>query len=170
MYFKVIGAVLIFAGCGSFGYKVARAHMRELNTLRQLASLLDYMGCELQYRATPLPDLCRQAAGEAEGSLQKVFLTLSHALEDRLSPNVADCMDNALQNAGDLPSKSKDALAQLGSSFGRFDIDGQLKGLEAVRQSCRTMIDELERDKDTRLRGYQTLGLCAGAALAILFI
>ena len=58
----------------------------------------------------------------------------------------------------------------LGKSIGRFDMDGQIKGLEAVRQDCRRRLDELSKDRDTRLRSYQTLGLCAGAALAILFI
>lgn len=170
MYIKLIGATLIVIGCGSFGYKVSRTHIRELSALQQLISILDYMGCELQYRATPLPDLCRQAAREAKGVLQKVFLTLSHALEDRLSPNVAACMDIALSSVENLPEQTKGVLEQLGSSLGRFDIDGQLKGLEGVRFTCRRIVEELEQNKDARLRGYQTLGLCAGAALVILFI
>jgi len=28
----------------------------------------------------------------------------------------------------------------------------------------------MSKDRDVRLRSYQTLGLCAGAALAILFV
>jgi len=170
MYIKVIGAALIIIGCGGFGYKVARAHMRELRTLQQLTALLDYMGCELQYRATPLPDLCRQAAGETKGILQSVFLSLSHTLEDQLLPNASECMELALNSIENIPEKTQSALEQLGSTLGRFDIDGQLKGLEAVRHSCRKTLEELEKNRDARLRGYQTLGLCAGAALVILFI
>ena len=58
----------------------------------------------------------------------------------------------------------------MGSSLGRFDLEGQLQGLESVRIYCREQLDELSKDRDVRLRSYQTLGLCAGAALAILFV
>ena len=58
----------------------------------------------------------------------------------------------------------------MGSSLGRFDLDGQLLGLEAVRVYCQEQLSEMSKDRDVRLRSYQTLGLCAGAALAILFV
>jgi len=49
-------------------------------------------------------------------------------------------------------------------------MEGQLKGLESVRQECRRQVETLSYNRDARLRSYQTLGLCAGAALAILFV
>ncbi|MBQ6840196.1 MAG: stage III sporulation protein AB [Oscillospiraceae bacterium] len=162
--------MLVLLGCGGFGFKIAAFHMKEINTLRKLTGILDYMECELQYRATPLPLLCRQAAGEVSGVLSCVFLALAQTFEDHLSPNVSTCMDSVLKKYSQLPELSRTALEQLGQSLGRFDIEGQLKGLEAVRQTCRRMLEELERNKDVRLRGYQTLGLCAGAALAIIFL
>ena len=58
----------------------------------------------------------------------------------------------------------------LGRTLGRFDLDGQLIGLENARRDCRRAVDALSENRDNRLRCYQTLGLCAGAALAILFI
>ena len=47
---------------------------------------------------------------------------------------------------------------------------GQILGLEAVRSHCRSELDALSANQDERLRSYQTLGLCTGAALAILFV
>ena len=61
-------------------------------------------------------------------------------------------------------------LSELGESLGRFDLPGQLKGLEAVRRKCLMELEALGRNRTERLRCYQTLGLCAGAALVILFI
>jgi len=46
----------------------------------------------------------------------------------------------------------------------------QLLGIERIRVSAEEYRGELSRDKTKRIRGYQTLGLCAGAALVILFI
>lgn len=79
-------------------------------------------------------------------------------------------MISALRSGEALPERTKKAFETLGATLGRFDVDGQIRGLEAVRELCRRELDELSRDRDTKLRSYQTLGLCAGAALAILFV
>lgn len=170
MQIRLIGAVLIVVGCSAFGFILAAAHRREMKTLRQLIGILDYMECELQYRLTPLPELTRQAAMETSGVLRNVFGRLSNELEDQISPNVANCMHSAMEQEGDIPVVTAQCLCSLGQTLGRFDLQGQLNGLESVRQMCRRKLDTLERNKQTRLRSYQTLGICAGAALAILLI
>lgn len=170
MSLKLIGAILIISGCGGFGFKLSASHVKQEKTLRKLIGILDYMECELQYRLTPLPDLCRQAALESEGIMRSIFLSLTHELEDQISPDVDRCMTAALSKIKNIPPITMDALVLLGRSLGRFDLEGQLKGLDAVRQECRRNLDELNNNRDVRLRSYQTLGLCAGAAIAILFI
>lgn len=170
MSFKLIGSILIIAACGGCGFKIAAAHIKEERTLRQLIAALDYMECELQFRLTPLPTLCHQAAAQSSGALQRVFLTLAKELEDQISPDVERCMTAALLQSKDIPRITYEALDTLGKSLGRFDLDGQLKGLEAVRQDCRRNLEELCQNRNVRLRSYQTLGLCAGAAMAILLI
>lgn len=170
MVYKWIGAMMITLGCGGFGLSLAMTHRREEVSLRQLIAALDYMECELQFRLTPLPDLCRQAGHESGGKLRDVLLALSQELERQISPDVCSCMSAALASVPDLPLHTKENLQTLGSSLGRFDLSGQLTGLEAVRTSCRNTLEELGNNRDARLRSYQTLGLCGGAALAILFI
>lgn len=170
MNIKLFGAILVIVGCGGFGWKIAALHMREEKTLRELIGILDYMECELQYRLTPLPDLCRQAARESRGVLQSAFLSMTQELEDQISPNVEHCVSAVLAKTKNIPRLTEEALEMLGRSLGRFDLEGQIKGLDAVRQECRRNLDSLTTNKDVRLRSYQTLGLCAGAALAILFV
>lgn len=170
MNIKLIGAVLIIAGCGGVGFSMASAHRREENALRQLVATLDYMGCELQYHLLPLPELCRRVAGESAGPVRQVIENLACELENQIAPDAAACMTAALAKTPKLPHRLKKNLAELGVSLGRFDLPGQLKGLEAARLSCRQDLEELSRDRDVRLRSYQTLGLCAGCALAILFL
>lgn len=170
MNIKVLGAILVIVGCGWVGFRMASNHVREETALRKLISVLDYMECELQYRYTSLPELCRQAAGQLKGPLQKAFLRLTQELEDQISPDVDRCMQMTLVTCQELPQYTRQMLASLGRSLGRFDMEGQLKGLETVRQECRRILDTLMKDKDVRIRSYQTLGLCAGAAMAILFL
>lgn len=170
MILKIIGAILVIAGCGGFGFKLAACHLREEKTLRQFISSLDFMECELQYHLTPLPALCRQTAAESSGVIRQVFLLLAIELEDQISPDVDRCMTAVLSKMADIPRLTKTAMVNLGRSLGRFDMEGQIKGLDAIRQECRRNLDGLNQNKDVRLRSYQTLGLCAGAAIVILFI
>ena len=160
----------MIVACGGTGFSLAAGHKKTEDMLRQLISALNYMECELQYRLTPLPELCRQAAGETKGALRQVFMRLAMELEQQVSPDAASCMGAALAQVQELPRSIRGILKELGRSLGHFDLPGQMKGLESVRAACRRELDGLEKNRDVRLRSYQTLGLCAGAALAILFI
>lgn len=138
--------------------------------MRQMIAALDYMGWELQYRLTPLPELCRKAANENSGAVKDILMTLCAELESQIAPDASACMKAALKKHPKIPLRLKKAMEQLGLSLGRFDLPGQLNGLDSVRHQCRRELEELSRDRSVRLRSYQTLGLCAGSALAILFL
>lgn len=168
MLLKVLGAVLIVAGCGGVGFRIAANHRREECSLRQLICALDFMECELQYRLTPLPQLCRLTAKEFVQL--PIFEALALELESQISADMERCMASALRRVKNVPHETEQALLQLGKSLGRFDLQGQLRGFEAVRQECRRNLEYLGNNRENRLRSYKTLGLCAGAALAILFI
>ena len=64
----------------------------------------------------------------------------------------------------------KELLMSLGQSLGRFDLEGQLKGLAFVQEQCRNTLICLKSEQATRNRSFRVLGLCAGIALAILLI
>ncbi len=167
---KWIGAILVVLGCGSVGFSMSLAHRRQERELRQLIGALDFMQCELQYRLTPLPDLCRLTAGQCKGPLRELFLSLARELEDQISPDVFHCMNGALVRVPEVSAQTGEALRSLGRTLGRFDLDGQVLGLENARHNCRNALEKLSENREMRLRSYQTLSLCAGAALAILFL
>lgn len=170
MSMKFIGAIIIVSACGSVGFSMAMAHRQEEKALQQLLNGLEIMSCELQQRLQPLPQLCAIAARECTGNLRLVFKTLAEELERQIAPDAAICMEVALKAVPKLPSLTRSVLEQLGHSLGRFDMEGQLKGLETAMLYCRNGLDRLSLNRESRLRGYQTLGLCAGAALAILLL
>lgn len=170
MSYKWFGAVLILLGCGGFGFSMAAAHRREEGELRQLIRVLNFMECELQYRLTPLPELCRQAGNDVKGTVREVFLNMARELDWQASPDAVSCMRAALRRSHELPRQTREILLQLGQTLGRFDLPGQLQGLEEARAACRMQLEELGKNRESRLRSYQTLGLCVGAALVILFL
>lgn len=170
MILKVIGAILIVVSCGSVGFKMAFNYREEEKNLREFIRILDYMECELQYRSTTFPELCRQVECTFKERLGEVFGVLALELEGNTSPSVEICLQAALKKCSDIPPLTLRNLTTFGGSVCRFDLDGQIKGLDAVRVECSKDLEVMEQNRDSRLRSYQTLGLCAGAALAILFV
>ena len=167
---RLIGVLCILIGSGAVGFRLASSHRREIRYLRMLSTVLVHMISELNYRVTPLPRLCRIAAREATGCLQKVFNALSEELEGQISPDAKRCMQAAVQSVRDLPACTRSTLLYMGDNFGRFDLEGQISGLKSVCKFCDEQLQALENNKDARLRSYQTLGLCSGAALAIVLL
>lgn len=170
MGYKWIGAILIIAGCGGYGFLIAAGKRREERLLYQLENILQFMENELNYRLTPLPELCRKSAGEANGTLCTVFLNLFRELSWQKLPDAGSCMYAAIQRSGDIPAKVRRLLVQLGHTLGRFDLDGQIQGIQSVRKRCEEALTSLRSNREERLRSYQTLGICAGSALAIILI
>lgn len=170
MNLKLIGAILCICACGCCGFLTAAHHARNIRLLENLLFAVDYMICELQYRATPLPLLCRQAGGQCSGRIRQILFAFADELDAQLSPNAGICMSSALDRTGETDSKISIAFQELGKQLGRFDLAGQIQGLENCREHCAEDLLQMKSNKDSRIRSYQTLGLCAGAAVAILLV
>lgn len=167
---KLLGAVCVVTACGWFGFSLSFSHRREEKALTSLIAALDYFQCELQYRMTPLPQLCRQVCANKQDCIAKVFSRTSQLLESLTAEDVSQCVNQARKEITELPPKTSQILGEFGVTLGNFDLDGQILGIEAVRTNCRQVLEQLRNHREERLRSYQTLGLCAGAALAILFV
>ena len=168
MYLRLTGAILILIGCGGYGIMMAMHHRKEVAALHQLIAVLEAMICELEYRMTPLPELCRLCAQQSKGSLCSFFQSLARAMDEQVSPDVGICVLAALKATPSMPSAAAAQLQAMGQTLGRFDLVGQISSIEACKQSCKGQLEVLEHQQPQRLRSYQTLGFCAGAALAIL--
>ncbi len=169
MIYKIFGSILIIAGCGSIGFQMAFFCKKEEYLLREMVGILDYMICQLQYRLTPLPELCRKSAENTSVSLLKnVLSALADELDKQISPNVVNCMFTSLEKVPDMPKSLLTLMESLGHTLGRFDIDGQVKDLEGIKAECLHKLDAISANQANRIKTYRVLGLCAGTALTIL--
>lgn len=170
MGYKLVGGTLIIVSCAGFGFSIASAFRREIRILRQIVDMTLYMENELSYRMTPLPELCRKVGKRTGGVVRDVLTLLAEEMERQSFPDAPSCMHHILSVHTTLPRSAERIFARFGTSLGEYDLSGQLKGLEAIRDSCLSTLLKLEQNRENRLRSYQTLGLCAGVAIVILFI
>ena len=169
MTYRLFGVFLVVLGCGTWGCILASKYRQECKTLEQLLHLLQIMESELQYHMTPLPDLCLIAADSVNGIMHDIFTALSQELNQQISPNVSLCMRRVLSTRS-APIYTNILLEKLGKTLGRFDYNGQLKGIEAVHHEAQCKLATLMNNQDARIRSYRTFGLCAGLAIVILLI
>jgi stage III sporulation protein AB len=170
MTLKTLGAIFVFLGCGSAGFFLVASYKKEEAALRQLLLALDFMECELQYKLLPLPQLCRSTSEHSCGGVRKAMVALVRELEAQVAPDAQSCMDTVLLQLPELPRLLQKNLRQLGHSLGRFDIEGQLQGIDTVRHMAQQDLAALCHNQEARFRCYQALGLCAGSALVVLFL
>ncbi len=170
MTYKWIGAAFVIIGCSGFGFNMASAHRRNEKYLRQMIQILEDMKCLLQYKLMPLPELCRSSAGRIRGPMRTILLLFAEELERQVAPDAPSCMAVALENNQNMSSDIRYLFSLLGRSLGVYDLPGQLQGLDSVRKDCEIMLKNMECNRELRIRNYQTLGICAGVALAILFL
>lgn len=166
---RLMGAGCILAGSGAFGFAMAAASRSEERQLRQLLGALEYLSCELSYRLTPLPNLCRGAAEGRGGAVADFCLNLAKELEKQTEPDVQCCVKSVLADM-ELPALLRSILFELGQTLGRFDLPGQLRGLELSIRQTEQALRTIRDGAPERRRSWQTLGLCVGAALAILLV
>lgn len=169
MSIRILGALVVISGCGWFGFAMAGSHRARERLFRQMIRAAEYMACELEYRQTPLPQLCSNTSRVLDGELSDIFLHLAERLEERCYADVEACMDAVLEEK-ELSPAAKVLMMDLGRTLGQFDLNGQLRSLSTFRAGCEDALKELSRNRDNRLRSYQTLGLCTGAALAVLLL
>jgi len=170
MSLKILGFICVIVGCGSCGFSLAAQHLQRINFLRDMISAVEYMISEIRYHCTPLPQLCSQAANMHNGRVFDVLVCLSEELSKQNEENAQSCMRCVLEKMKELDPWYQNLLWEFGRNLGKFDLAGQMNGLESTHRKLLVELENLMENKDNRMRSYQTLGLCAGAAVAILFV
>jgi len=170
MTIRILGATLILVGCGYYGFFLAAAYRKETSCLASFIEMLDYFACELQYRSPPLAELFSGFAHTRKNHISDFCGFVSDEIERQICPNAKECIRAALQKRGNMPKETAAMLMKFGATLGMFNADGQLIEIRNTRNEAQHKLDQLLSNQDTKTKNYKTLGLCAGAAIAILFI
>jgi stage III sporulation protein AB len=154
---RLVGSVLVVAGCAFFGFQIVRRLDRRVRRLAELCAALRYARTEIGSRHAPLPELLL--------SLEKQYPGLNALWEPCLTgwkpwagQSFAVCWERGLRRL-ELREPEFLILLEVGGFMGRYDAERQAEALEAaVRQLER----QLESARDERARHGK---LCAGLGL-----
>ena len=62
------------------------------------------------------------------------------------------------------------ALYGLAQALGRFELESQLAAIERTKGHITSVLLQVQAQKRARCRSYETLGICAGLALAVILL
>lgn len=170
MIIKLIGALMIIIGCSLFGVMSASSYRKEIKTLGCFIDLINAIECELQYKASKLQDVFGDLADSMKRPISDFCSILSAEFDSQVQPCVPDCVYAALAKCRNIPKSTEAYIVKMGLTLGRFDLNGQLLELSAVRKEAESALLKLSVQQDTKTRNMKTLAICAGAAIVILFI
>lgn len=170
MLIKVVGSLLIVLACGGVGIMLTISHKNAEKAIKMLILNVEFIQRELQYRMTPLPDILCSVSKQSDCFISRFFHDLVEEMEKQISPSITHCAEAALGGLHDVPECIKRALTLLAHSLGQFDIDGQIGALDSVKTECQEILSSLKEDREVRLRNYQTIAICAGIVIVIIFL
>lgn len=167
---RPFGALLVFLGCSAVGFTAASELKREQDLLRAFTASLALLRFEIGYRARSLPEIFSKASQSAPEPLSGFFCRLAGTVSESPGENLSAHIKASLLSSGTLPKPICEALEYLGGSLGGTDTETQLHTISLCENMISTAERELHQEFCQRGRARRTLGVCAGAVLAILFL
>lgn len=169
---KLLGVLFIVISASSVGWSLAVSVRKRCQVLGQLLSGLRYLKSELSFHNTPLPQAFSSLAEDAMGSVKGYFSLIASEMEQKcwLTPMTAMELASALLTELPPGDPARQVLRELGSGLGKFDLDSQLQEIDAALWRLEELRKQADEERTLRCRTYQTLGICAGLALAILLV
>lgn len=168
---KLLGAVLLAAGCGAIGLG-AVAHLDgRVRDLRELVTGMETLQREMGWRLTPLPTALETAAAETHGHAANFFEYCAQRAGHLAGTPFQQLWREGLERCTLwLDGGDRALLGQLGPVLGRYDADSQRQAIEGAIEGLDRRQIQAAEDRRRLGRVYGVLGLTAGLFLVILLI
>ena len=118
---RLMGAVLVAAGCAWVGFQVSEGMRRRVAELRELARGLALVERELELWAPPLPQLMERAAAHSRGAAQRLFRACYQGLDRLDREDFPTLWRRLVEEERSWRGEERELLAPLGELLGRYD-------------------------------------------------
>ena len=125
---RLMGAVLVAAGCAWVGFQVSEGMRRRVAELRELARGLALVERELELWAPPLPQLMERAAAHSRGAAQRLFRACYQGLDRLDREDFPTLWRRLVEEERSWRGEERELLAPLGELLGRYDGPAQRDG------------------------------------------
>ena len=141
-----------------------------IRTRRQLGDpALELLRAELRSSLAPLPVLFGTVAESTEGNTSAFFGQMASDMQTQPLATPLQLMRRNLPLLG-LESRENAILLELGNALGCYDLESQLRMLDAAQARLHQAAERCGRQILGEGRGWGALGFCTGLALASVLV
>lgn len=170
---KVIGIILILAGCSAMGiYYAYLVNERYANSERVKKALICLRG-EIRFGHTPLPEALESVANHSNGIIKRFFWGTAAELKKGTARPFVQIWEEQVAHCftgNSLHSEIITEMKELGQTLGFLDREMQVNTLNLYLERVEVLLERQNREKREKIRLYQLLGVMGGVFLTILII
>ncbi len=167
---RMVGAVLVAAGCFWMGEQKARRLTARVRMLCSLRMALEQMERELQLRLLPMPALMETLSVRGDPLVRDLFRRAREALETLPETTFAQAWSPLIRDLPDLEEADRRLLLPVGQILGRYDAPGQASALGQVRRELERQQEQAQEESSRLGRVYRAVGAAGGGFLIILLL
>lgn len=168
---RMVGAVLLMAGCGAAGLGAVKRLDDRIRDLRELAGGLETLRRELSWQLAPLPKALETAARGTRGCSAQFFEFCAQGVRHLAGTPFHQLWMEGLKRCSlRLEQEDMVLLEQLGPVLGRYDADNQQQAIDGVLSRLKQQQAQAAENRQRLGRVYGVLGMTVGLFLVILFI
>lgn len=163
----LLGKLLLWAGCFSWGLSRALALKRRERCLDEFRRLLSAIQRELTFSLCPLPEFI--AAWESQGETAAFLRACLTIFDQTGRESWCDSWTKALAEAPlPLPPSDKAFLKEAGLILGRYDGESQQKALSGLLARLEASRQEASQESKRLFRVYISLGASGGVFFGLM--
>lgn len=167
---RLLGAVLVAAGCAWLGFWSAAALRGQERALRDLVDGLALLEQELELDSPPLPQLMERLIPRSRGAAKLLFQGCRQALERLEEESFSQSWRRLVEGRHELGQEGRRCLLPLGDTLGRCCCEEQRQTAAVLRRRLMELADRAEESCRRQGKVYQVLGLSGGAFLIIVLL
>ncbi len=168
---KWMGALLILAAAGLAALRLLQDKKSSLEGCRSLASALRLLRGELEARSLPLGEALAHAENKTGGLGRKLMIGVSERLPELGEVSFQQIWNEALDSSCRiLDPGALEELRSLGPVLGSFDLDMQLRSLEAVISYLEVLWEQQRSGYPAQRRLLLSVYLAMSCFLVILLL
>jgi len=170
--FRLIGAILIIGATAAMGLTSVRQMDKRARNLAEILTSLKTMRREICDRMTPMPELLEQLQNEADAPADQFFAQVIRQMGDIGTRSFHAIWKSAVEHTPDLALTEREAqaLADLGRTLGRYDIEEQRAALDDTIGRMEDFWKAAIEERRTRGKVHAVLGLVTGVFAVIILL
>lgn len=170
---KIVGFVMIMAGCCGLGAWYSMQFQKQLKNLREMCRILELLLGEIRYGRCTLPECCRQLTERVEEPYQSCFWGIYEAACLNQGESFGElCREYLEKDLKELvvDKADKERFISCFTKCGFAEGMMQLRTIEQTKEELEERLQGLSQENTSKCRLALSLGAMSGLLLVILFL